>query len=145
MRYSRAIIVSIVAVFVFWAYVQAASPTLTANGWAINAKGTGGSPVAVGTSTPVIVMDPASGPRCNWVWSWTEGGNLRCFAFPPQIAAPVDTPTATHGLIIQHGAGVVDNAVTGDPSLGWQCVSDSGTLNVSTAEFAHCLHKPGNP
>ncbi len=92
-----------------------------------------------------FAASPASGPRCNWVWSWTEGGNLRCFAFPPQAAAPVDTPTATHGLIIQHGAGVVDNAVTGDPSLGWQCVSDSGTLNVSTAEFAHCLHKPGNP
>lgn len=139
---------TIVALFVMtfvggaW-YASGEAQTLAVDGYAINAKGTGGSPVAVGTSTPVVIMAPGS--RCDWYWRWTEAGNLRCQPFPVGTSSPTQTPTATHGLIFGAGSAAVDAAVLGDPSMGWSCVSDSGTLNVSTAEFARCLKKGNNP
>lgn len=113
----------------------------------LNSQGTGGNygaPVAVGTSTPVLIMTGAR--RCMWTWLWAEAGNLACQPVPVGAATPLHTPVAGAGMLFTAAQMPWSStAITDDPSVGWQCVSTSGTLNIYVYESATCLHKGDTP
>lgn len=110
----------------------------------INAKGSAGAPVAIGTATPKVIMAPGS--RCGWTWLWTEAGNLACQPVPLGTSSPASTPAVGIGMLFT-AARVPwnSNAVDDDPSVGWSCVSTSGTLNIYVYEVATCLKKGMTP
>lgn len=137
----RIAVISIVSLLVA-TVLYAASPTLSTDGYQVNSKGTTGSPVAVGTNTPIVIIAAAQ-RRCSWTFSWTGAGNLVCQPIPYGAASPTDTPTAApHGMILKSGSPWSSNILTDDPTLGWSCVSDSGTLAIATYEVRDCKKGP---
>jgi hypothetical protein len=125
----------------------------------INAASTTLSPVPVGTSTPVVVLYGRA--RCSWTMTWTGAGNLWCAPIPATVApvanwtsttggstTPDFTPAANVGFpfLSAQAPWSSGGSIVSDPSVGWECVSDSGTLNVGTVEFQHCYgQKLGQP
>jgi hypothetical protein len=125
----------------------------------INGASTTWSPIPVGTSTPVVVL--YGRPRCSWTMTWSGSGNLWCAEIPATVA-PVANWTSTTGgsttpsFTPASGIGFPffatqapwssGGSIVSDPSIGYSCVSDSGTLAVSTIEFPHCYgQKLGQP
>lgn len=120
----------------------------------INAASSNWSPIPVGTSTPVLVLYGRA--RCSWEMTWTGAGNLWCAPVPNNgNPAPVygtstwltnasSTPDFTpangvgHEFVATQAPWTSGGSLVADPSIGLKCVSDSGTLNVSTWEFVHC-------
>jgi len=110
----------------------------------INPKGSSGVAVTVGTSTPVVIMDASK--RCGWTWNWTAAGNMLCEPIPVGTTAPTPAPDQTHGFLFTSAAAPwSNNSITDDPSLGWSCVSTTGTLTVYVYEATYCLQKGPNP
>jgi hypothetical protein len=119
----------------------------------INAASTSLSPVAIPTSSPTVLL--YGRPRCGYCFDWTGSGNLWCAPIPA-TGNPSGTPATAADFVPANGTGLEFAAIhapwcsggslVSDPSVGWECVSDSGTLNVSTIEFQHCYaQRMGQP
>lgn len=99
------------------------------------------TPVAVGTSTPVLVLSPQLNRVCGWTLNWAESGDLSCLPVPSATTGAGTAPTATNGFLLnQAKAPWVSTSLTDDTRLGWQCVSTNGTLNISKQEIYHCAN-----
>jgi len=98
------------------------------------------TPFAVGTSTPVLLVAPNSARLCTVMFNWPEAGNLSCLPVASGAVAAGTVVTATNGFLFQSGRTWVELGTTGDTRLGWQCVSTSGTVNVSVQETYHCAN-----
>ena len=110
----------------------------------VNRQGTAFAAVPVGTSTPVTILDVRR-QRCSWIVNWAQAGDMVC---APIISGttPIFTPDATHGFMFTAANRPWENqSRLGDPSIGWQCVSTSGTLTVYTEEDEHCLQRADTP
>jgi hypothetical protein len=139
MRYLR--IIPVLMALLLIGVVVAHAVTIPSN---VNEEGTTYSPVPVGTSTPVMIIPP--GNRCSIYFNWVEAGDLVCA--PVRSGTTADfTAAATTGYRFVHGApgGYFINAMTGDPRLGWSCVSSTGTLNVYTLDFYNCAQARFGP
>ena len=124
--------------------------TIAGTAWSqsVNFKGVAFAPIAVGTTTPVVILVPKRS-RCAWTMTWTETANLTCAPITgaETNTTPLFTPSATAGFKFTGPTGVggwTDASITGDPSMGWSCVA-SAPANVSTYEEAHCLYRPIGP
>lgn len=142
----KRIIPILVSVMILVAFVSAGRSQVVINGNAASPT----VAIPVGTSTPVTILPLAPvvagrPSRCNWAINWTEAGDMVCL---PIISgtSPIFAPDTTHGFKMTSAkAPWTDTALNGDPSLGWQCVSTSGTLNIYVLDNRTCLRKGSNP
>jgi hypothetical protein len=98
------------------------------------------TPKAVGTAVPVLLFAPVTDRRCSITMSWLEAGNLSCLPVGTGAVNAGTVPSATNGFVFAAGRTWITDGLTGDPRLGWQCVSTTGTVNVSTEEVYHCAN-----
>lgn len=133
---------------VLFVYLGAAQGTILINNKGAGTPTNDRSPVAVGTSTPVVIIPATMRPegRCNWAITWTEAGNLVCQPVIYPATTSVIAPTTSHGFMMSAARTWTDSTINGDPNVGWECVSTSGTLNIYTFENnEQCVGRGARP
>jgi hypothetical protein len=104
---------------------------LAAHAQVINAKGASNAPLAV--TTQATVLDAAK--RRTWTLNWTDTGDLMCAPIVGTNTSPTFTPDSTHGFRMDHNhVPWTCSQITDNCSLGWSCVSTTGTVTVYSYE-----------
>lgn len=112
----------------------------------VNAASSSDAPIAVGTTTPVVVL--FGRPRCKWRMSWAEAADLWCAPITSSgdwnkpSSTPAFTAAASVGYRMQQAGNPWSSggSIEDDPSIGWACVA-TVAANVSTFEAQHCAGK----